>query len=80
MPKTISVTYKKKLDDRLFYINNMNSLFRKPVYQSMFIGLVTLLSDDLLKVLNEKSFELRAINDDMIKMTKILLFIDERIE
>lgn len=78
--RTISVIYHKELDNRLYYINNISTMFRKPVYQTMFLGLATLLTNELLKVLNEKCYELRAIYDDYTKMDRILKFIDERNE
>lgn len=75
----ISAVYKEKNNKRLENINKIASDFRKSIYQSAVLGMITLLDDDLLTVLANKMMELRGLLD-FAKMIEVLKFVDNRIE
>ena len=78
MPNTIKATYEQKFDNRLMIINDISSHFKHPIYQSMFLGLTMLLTDDIIKVLHKETFKMLALND-IDKIIFIMKFIDKRV-
>ena len=78
MPNTIKAIYEQKFDNRLIIINDISSQFKHPIYQSMFLGLTMLLSDDIIKVLHKETFKMLALND-IDKIIFIMKFIDKRV-